>query len=84
MKSTEIASCIEVVLDGCLDWMNGLKKKKKVKIGTYSETDCDCLNPECCPDSGQCFHILEVLVANLKIGKTIGGGVTNVLYLNSG
>ena len=48
LKSKEIAAfSIEAILNGCIDVMNGLKKKKKVKIGTHSEEDFDCPSDNC-------------------------------------
>ena len=43
-RDTEIEPRIDSVLDGC--WI-GLKRNKKVKVATYSETNFDCPNPEC-------------------------------------
>ena len=46
--STETAAfSIEALLSRCIDVMSGVKKKKKVKIGTHSEEDFDCPSDNC-------------------------------------
>ena len=46
--STETAAfSIEALLSRCIDVMSGVKKKKKVKIGTFSEVDFECPSVNC-------------------------------------